>query len=536
MRVREKKTAPAKARGQSVTRKSALVHTFPAPIRGWVLNESLAAVAPGSASILDNWIPTTTGVRTRGGSAKWATLSNSGPVLTLFTYHVGTTEKFFGSTSNSIFDITSVADANVIPSAAVSAQTSGEYSTEQFGTAGGDYLYAVNGDDSPQLYDGTSWTAITGASSPAITGVTTSSLSHVWSYASRLFFVEKNTLSAWYLPVDSIGGAAAEFSLAGIFKKGGALMFGATWSLDAGDGLDDTCVFVSTEGEVAVYSGTNPGAAADWQKQGVYQISRPLGPRAFIQAGGDLLIATESGVVPLSEAISKDVAALTLSAVSSKIEPYWQEKARVLTENWQAVKWSQKNLMVLSQPNTADEVGSALIANLHTGAWARITGWVTRSLGIFQGDGFFGDNSGSVFQMERGGNDNGAPYTCTFLGQHEAMNEPGRQKTVLQMRGTFTASNNFAPKITAQTDFKNTASAPPNSTPNFTNSLWDEGLWDGTIWDRGVVTSTQTQWFAIGRTGHTIAPEVQVTFGTSGLPRVELVQIDAAYDVGALVA
>ncbi|TIR78102.1 MAG: hypothetical protein E5X19_32465, partial [Mesorhizobium sp.] len=75
-------------------------------------------------------------------------------------------------------------------------------------------------------------------------------LSFVWTYRSREFFIEKNTLTAWFLPVDAISGAASDFSLAGVFQKGGSLLCGGTWSLDAGDGVDDKCVFISTKGEV----------------------------------------------------------------------------------------------------------------------------------------------------------------------------------------------------------------------------------------------------------------------------------------------
>ncbi|MGB7243551.1 MAG: hypothetical protein WBC93_15885, partial [Sulfitobacter sp.] len=240
----QKKAAPRrKMRGGEPTAKMlAEPARLPAPIRGLVLNESIANPQPGGAKVLDNWICNLATASPRKGVQKFATIA-ADTVASVFTYKVGATETFFAASDDSIFDITSPADPDVIPTADVTGQTSGFYSTEQFGTAGGDYLYALNGTNSPQLYDGTTWTAITGASSPAITGVTTSELSHVWSFANRLFFVRKGTMEAWYLPVDSIGGAASTFSLAGVFKKGGALLFGATWSLDSGDGPNEQCVF-----------------------------------------------------------------------------------------------------------------------------------------------------------------------------------------------------------------------------------------------------------------------------------------------------
>lgn len=52
--------------------------------------------------------------------------------------------------------------------------------------------------------------------------MTPEDLNYVWVYKNRLFFVEKDSLNAWYLPVDSIGGAAEKFPLGGVFTRGGS--------------------------------------------------------------------------------------------------------------------------------------------------------------------------------------------------------------------------------------------------------------------------------------------------------------------------
>jgi ferredoxin len=175
----------------------------------------------------------------------------------------------------------------------------------------------ANGTDSVRNYNGAAW------STPTLTGVTSANLSFVWSHKRSLWFVEKNTLSAWYLPVNSIAGTVAEFPLDGVFKLGGALLFGGTWSLDSGDGLDDVMLFITTEGEVAVYQGTDPGS--DFQLSGVYRIGKPLNKHGWFRAGGDLCILTRDGIVPVSEALRKDVAALQAAAITFPIEDLWQQ-------------------------------------------------------------------------------------------------------------------------------------------------------------------------------------------------------------------
>src|SRR5690606_5522465 len=138
-----------------------------------------------------------------------------------------------------------------------------------------------------------SWLTVNGTSSPrSITGVDTDTLSHVWKYSSRLWFVGED-MSAWYLPALAVGGAATEFPLQGVFSKGGALLFGAAFSYDAGDGLDDYCVFFTTEGEFALYQGD---PADTMTKVGVYEIGRPLHKNAHFRAGGDVGVLTDDGI------------------------------------------------------------------------------------------------------------------------------------------------------------------------------------------------------------------------------------------------
>ncbi len=520
--------APVKAQSQA--------HTFPPPVRGWIRNENLIASGPQGAYQLDNWFPTTTGIRLRGGSRKHATVS-TGAVTGLWSYKVGTAEKFFAADAGNIFDITTVADPDIIPSAAVSGQTGGRYSVVQMGTAGGNFLYAVNGNDSPQLFDGTSWTAITGASTPAITGVTTSNLSFVWVFANRLFFVEKGTMKAWYLPVDSIGGAATSISFNGIFKNGGELLFGGTWSLDSGDGLDDKCVFVSSTGEVAVYEGTDPSSAAAWSKVGVYDITPPMGLNATLKAGGDLILATEEGMVPISEAVTKDSAALSLAAITRAIEPEWTKEVNSRrSKSWDVLKWPSNNMAVVALPVVDGTTGAyCFVVNLETGAWCRYTGWDTECLGLYNSIGYFGTSDGKVMQMEAGGSDDGSPYTAVYVGSFDHLMAPGRVKTVHSARTIFNAGSDIAPQISISRNYTVSLPSPPNSVADFTSDDWDVGLWDVALWDGGVSLETKTQWHSIGQSAFAVAPQLQMTMGISPTPRVELVAIDLMFEIGGMM-
>lgn len=504
---------------------------FRSPVRGWVSNVSLAAGLKDAAIVMDNWFPTATGVRLRGGSEEYVDLG-SNPITFMFTYSASGVEKLFACETAKVWNITSTANADI------TGQTSGDYSWQQMETAGGNYGYLCNGADSPQLYDGSSWAAVTGASSIAITGVTTTGLSHPWVYRNRLYFVEKDTQQAWYLPLDSVGGSATVHTLRGVFQNGGSLLMGATWSTDAGDGADDYNVFVSDQGEVAVYTGDDPGAD-NWSLVGRYDLGgKPLGKNATMRAGGDLLIATMQGIVPLSQVLQKDPAALKLSAVTVQIEPDWINEAdRRQTRNWHMVKWVEKNMGFVALPvvdGTTDPM--AYVINLQTGAWARYTGWDTRSCATYRGGLYFGTSDGRVMIAESGGNDDGEVYVCSVAWHFDDLRRPAQFKTAVQARATFRAAKAFNPQLSMSVDYAQSFPAAPDSVANFTVDEWGSAIWGTAVWGAQTTQATvSTMWKSVTGAGFTHAPQVQVTCGTTPVPDAEMMSLDLLYRGGGVV-
>lgn len=507
------------------------MQAFRSPTKGWVTNTNLAGNLQGAAIVMDNWIPTQSGITVRGGFQEYADVG-SDTVLSLFTYRISGVSKLFAADESKIYDITST------PSTGVTGQTSGYYSVQQMETGGGNYMYAVNGTDSARLYDGSTWTAITGISTPAITGVTTSTLSAVWAFKNRLYFVQTGTMVAWYLGIDSIGGAANDMTLRGVFQRGGSLLFGATWSTDAGDGIDDYCVFVSDKGEVAVYSGDDP-SASNWSLNGRYDIGgAPLGKNAFTRSGGDLIIATTDGLVPLSAVLQKDAIALSLAAVSLPIEKDWHDEALArITLPWEIERWPQKNMAVITNP-VVDSTTAAqcFIVNLETGAWARWTGIAARCFANHNETIYFGSTAGKVFIMQSEGNDDGAVYTAKVAWHFADMGAPGAFKTAMQARAVFRSSVPFTPQLSCSVDYGQSFPSPPSSVSDTTVSTWDSGLWDTVLWDGSTeATTTTTRWVSVNGAGSSHAPQVQITCGTTPVPDAELMVMHLTYNTGDVV-
>jgi hypothetical protein len=217
-------------------------NSIPSPVGGLNDRDSIADMDSKDAIILENWWPLPSLVQVRKGSANHVT-GFTEPVETLVEYLPPSgNSKLFAASGQSIYDVT---DPGEVGSAVQTGLSNARWQSASITTPGGSFLYLVNGVDSPRLWNGTTWATITNASTPAITGVTTSTLAHICLFKNRLFFVENNSLRVWYLPVLSIGGNASALDLGAVFTMGGRVEACFTWTIDAGAGSDDHFVVIS---------------------------------------------------------------------------------------------------------------------------------------------------------------------------------------------------------------------------------------------------------------------------------------------------
>lgn len=514
-------------------RRYADTKTFTAPVRGLVTNANLSNAPREAALVLDNWFPTQTGIRLRGGTQKHATLGAA--CTSLFSYRTAAVQKLFGATASAVFDITAPADVDTAPAADISGLNGGNWSTVQFETTGGEFLIAVNGADNPREFDGSSWSTATLSG----TGLTVANLSQVWAFKERLFFVEDGTQNFWYLPVGVKQGTLTRFGLGGVFEKGGSLLYGASWSLDAGDGVDDLCVFVSTLGEVAVYQGTDPNTASTWSLVGRYDIDIPLGKNSHINIGGDLFMATKGGIVPINEVLRKAPEQISLSAVTRNIEPSWQAAVAANSgQPWTLAVYVERNMLVVGVPavDAAFETAS-FIRNTETGGWCRFTGapWDIRGQTVLAGVHYVGDGSGTISRTEETGSDNGSLYTSRFMGHFDHFRAPANTKVLNMARASFRGTRAFNPQVSCAVNYMQTFPAAPSSIPDATEDNWDEGLWDSAVWDGSSQLFVTSQWQAIACQGFVAAPIVQVTSGVTPRPDAELMAVDIQYERGSVV-
>jgi len=501
--------------------------TFPSPKRGWIQNDKLVGGITDGAEVLDNIFPTAQGGRIRKGSSKHATVGAA--VIKVFTWSGGASEKMFAATADSVFEISAPADPDVAPTADLTGLSSGDWSVTQFATAGGEYIVLANGFDAVREYDGTTWTT------PTITGVTSSTLTQGWPFKSRMFFIEDDSLSFWYLATNSISGAATEFPLKGVFHLGGKLLFGATWSLDSGSGIDDVCVLVTDKGEIAVYNGTDPSTASSWLLQGVYRIGVPLNKNSWFKAGGDLAILTEDGIVPLSSALKKDRAAIQADALTYPIEDVWRDAIanRTGAFSFSATLWQSQSMLVVGAPATAAGVPAAYVSNARTGAWCRYTGWDVQTSAVFGDTLYFGTAAGTVHQAETTGSDDTVAYNAVWIPRFAEGSPTTKFAKNVRFRGRAAESYNiglgaFSDYITGE------MSAPASSTSGAVNS-WGTGVWGTMLWGTSADRVHVSGWSAVYANGVSLSPGIAITSNRPTAPTLDFIALDMTYEEGRVL-
>lgn len=365
--------------------------------------------------------------------------------------------------------------------------------------------------------------------------LTTADLSYVWIYKNRLWFIQKDSLSAWYHDVDQIAGELTEFPMGGVFGLGGQLTFGTTWSQDVGDGLNALCAFISSEGEAAVYQGSNPESAQDWGIVGVYQTGKPMGPKAHIRFGGDVVMASDIAFVPLSEALRRDYSQLGVNSLSAPIKALWpQEVEQRRAQEWNCVFWSAKQMVVVALPTIDAQTPRMLVMNAETGKWSVFTNWNATCLHMFNNRLFCGDTLGRVYELNVTGMDDGTPYTATYIPTFDQMGEIGN-KTVHMVRAVMRSAHKIRERMSVHTDYVVKIPAAPDSSAPTPSSAWGAVVWGSFKWGSSLARNVQQIWRNQFGAGEVVSVGVQVTSGNVVPLDVEFVRTDVLFTKADIV-
>lgn len=463
----------------------AVTTTIPAPVGGWNARDSLAAMRSTDAVVLDNIYPSTSTVNLRPGKVEWVT-GMTGNGVSFLAYNSASQHQLFCGTNVGIFNVTGPTSTP----AQVDSCTNGRWESLNFTNSGGSFLLAGNGVDDMKLYDGSTW------GNPVITGLTAAEVNNLSLFKRRVWLVPNQSMSVYYLEIDAIQGPATEFPMGPIFARGGYIVAQYTWTIDGGQGIDDYLVTVTSEGELAIYQGTDPDDITTFSLVGVYYAGQPVGKRCFAKYGGDILYLSQQGLFPLSKLLLSATIDRSI-AVSDKISGAFSSATETFGQvfGWQTVVFPNQNAILVNVPIAESNTSYQYVMNSTTQAWCRFTNWDSAVLVLFE-NALYGAINGSVYLLWSGLSDAGAEIEGTCA---QAYNNYGKgyQKRIKLVRPNIGVSAQATLSLAFDNDYKAFAGETMIDYAVSGNpAVWDSAVWDTAVWDVGLAP-TETYWTTV---------------------------------------
>lgn len=546
--------SPTRTLAQTKTHKYGI---FPAPSKGLATNMPLTEQDPLTGLNITNWHVRRYGNEIRSGYKRWKTnlggLATPAPVMSLMAYNpprgaaaLFQPRLFAACADGNIYDVTSPSAEGVVPPIAVSVpgQTEpGEFSWTNFATAATNYLCICSAGGGYWTYDSVGgWVnrtaSITGAGGPFA-----SRFDFVMAWKNRLWFIVDNTADTFYLATNAISGVSSNFDFGALLVHGGDLKAMASWTVDGGDGIDDKLVLMGQGGDVLVYEGTDPAAAATFRIIGRWFAGRPpSGRRFFSKYGGDLSILCENGIQYMSQLLQArgllDPETEKSSPAHRFNEAIGRDVRATRGQNfWRAIFLAGEECMLILTPHNTEKDGLQYIFGNLSSAWS-----IFRSMPMlcgeeFEGDLYFGTVDGKVCKAFAADTDDelqdGTPgrsitanFQSAFVTDPQA---PMDLKRFLFIMPMFQASQ--PPSVLAQINSEWTFNGIPGSPPyaQDTSAKWDSAIWDQAVW--GGVSNTYYSW--IGAEGMGIYASLRMS--VRGVPGTIFTGWKLVYESGGIM-
>lgn len=522
---------------------------LPAPTGGINRSTAGAQMAPTDCFHLGNMVMSELGLRVRLGTREWRTVGDSLAVRTLvpFTGSNSALNKLFAVNRQRIVDVTEAGLSEPEVKFTFPLYSTnpiiGHGNAVNFVTSAGHFLAYADDANGYHLYTESTgnWTKVNfGGGAGEVSNGNPGTFAFVCAFKGFLFFVQRDTDIAWYLPLSAITGAATAFPLARQFKAGGGLRGIYNLTFDAGAGMDDHLVFISDGGDVAIYAGTDPSDASAFGLVGVWNVGAiPAGRRIAFEVAGDVLIITAGGVVPLSKLKSggfiEDPALYTTQRVSTLFNSYFP----LYKDNagWQMCVHPEEDALLVLVPRAPGQAHTPLAMSLGgQRPWSLFDDYPINCAAVFGGKFFLGTHDGRVMVGD-GYRDNVSfadsdDYDRINFGLLTSFQNFGstRTKQVRQVQPLFESEGALpAWEAGARYDFDISDVDDTTATPGSLASAWGSGLWGSATWS-GDFNVSYSPSGAVGMGKHA-ALEVK----GSANSRTILVGVDVIYEEGGLL-
>jgi hypothetical protein len=480
------------------------VTSIPAPVGGLNARDSIVAMGQTDAIILRNWWPQPYGCSIRKGYRKWAE-GLDGMVHSLAGYAgVGGAFLYYAWAGTDFYNITTTGAVGAPVYTGLADNVPWQH--VQLVNAAGAHLIAVNGANEGIIVSSGIPARITagdGIAPNTWAGLDPSNAVQVTVHQHRLWAVEKNTANGWFLPPDAIQGTFQKVDFGPLFSRGGFLLYLATWTMDDGNGAEDHLVAMSSEGQAAVFAGSDPEDDTKWALVGVYYMGQPVaGRRSYSKVGGDLIVLTQQGAASMSET-------LVSTKVENNASKLKSDKIQYLISTvtsqygsefgWQLVYLPELNMLMINVPTPVVTGNLQLASNQLINSWTEFTNMDAASWFPRPQNPLFGDYAGNVWLAWFGESDGvqldgsgGSGVLGVAQQAYSYYGSPAMQKQIGMYRPNLIVTVPVRFKSNIVYDFIDVPIVVPDAIPNTEGSLWDVGLWNTATWGGG--TEVQRAW------------------------------------------
>ncbi len=480
--------------------------SVPAPVGGLNSRDSIDAMSPTDALIMSNFFPTVEKVTLRDGYTSFCTGIGTGNVETLVEHNAGANRQLLAIGSDGIL-------YQIDSGTAVSKKTglaNGRAESIEFNN---NTIFVPSGANVPFSWDGSS------ASDLSITlsdSVNANTLTGVHAHKNRVYYWTGTSQNFYHsATVDTFQGNFTKFPVGLVGTFGGNIIMINTLTIDGGEGVDDLLCIIMTSGEVLLYSGSNP--ASDFSLVGTFRIAEPINEkRAIAKLGGDVIVMTKEGYLPLSQVVRQDIVGNKAAAISEKIRGtvISQVKATGTSTGWQVFVSPDGDKVYFNYPTGEPDPFNQHVFNPIIRAWCIFENLPAHVWGQFNGDTFFGSASGVVFKVT-GDADNGENIVGDLATAYNYFGDRGGVKRFSSVQPMLEGETDVDFSFGVGVD-QSPVAAIDVSPVTFQSNLaaWDTATYDDFFWADTAGAGVTKRRKAVNRLGYSSALRIKVATST----------------------
>ena len=508
-----------------------------------------------------NVLPGPLGLQARRGFQDWigalgggmeGAADNKVRTLIPFAGSVRTKNRLFAATSQGLWDVTSSRSSapkgsDILLTFPVQSGMAGYGVSQVVVTGGGHFLLYADEANGLYVYRESTdeWVALVeeepGAEVPLnhayLEGLNPANVVHVAVFKGRVWLTERDTTKAYYLDTGAVFGPATEFNVGLQFRAGGTLVGAWNWTYDGGAGVDDSLVFLSSQGDVAIYQGTDPSTADAFALKGVWYVGGLVsGRRVATDYGGDVLILSRLGLVPLSRLVVSGTKEDANLYASAKISNLFAQLASTVGDlpGWAVYIHPTDNALIVTVPTVPGLTTEQLVMSFASRSWWRWRDLPILSACVWEGLLFFGTADGRVCrnvgwqdEVPRSGPPTGAePVAWSLLTAYQSLSRPTVKQLQMIRPTVLSGTPNAVVDASARYNYELTEPLAPSGTGGGGMQAWDSAVWDVATWGPDYVPTAPIR----GASG--MGREVAIALRGNANTRTALVGIDLYFTEG----